>query len=91
MQITNGDHRKEHLERYEILLNDLYLEPVTDDVVGCFLEVETILEAPEAQNVVTKKKKVESKDKVKVKSKDGQCSRMCRKKPRYQTLNPACY
>ena len=51
-------------------MNDLYLEPVTDDVVGCLLEVETILEAPEAQNVVTKKKKVESKDKVKVKSKD---------------------
>ena len=70
VQITNGDHRKELLERYEILLNDLYLEPVTDVVVGCFLEVETILEAPEAQNVVTKKKKVESKDKVKVKSKD---------------------
>ena len=69
-EIANGDHRKELLERYEILLNDLYLEPVTDDVVGCFLEVETILEAPEAQNVVTKKKKVESKDKVKVKSKD---------------------
>ena len=59
VQVTNGDHRKELLERYEILLNDLYLEPVTDDVVGCFLEVETILEAPEAQNVVTKKKKVE--------------------------------
>ena len=34
VQITNGDHRKELLERYEILLNDLYLEPVIDDVVG---------------------------------------------------------
>ena len=61
------------LERYDNLLNDLYLEPVSDEVLGCFLGLETNLQAPETENVVGKcngEHKVDKGKITQVKSKD---------------------
>ena len=39
------------LERYDNLVNDLYLEPVSDEVLGCFLDLETNLQAPKTETL----------------------------------------
>ena len=50
---------KELLEKYDTLLNDLYVEPVLEEILGCFLNIQENMEndAEEPHNKMSRKKK----------------------------------
>ena len=62
---------KELLEKYDTLLNHLYVEPVSEEILGCFLDIEENMENDneESHNKMSGKKK-KPKENIEVQSRD---------------------
>ena len=62
---------KELLEKYDSLLNDLYVEPVSKETLGCFLNIQENMEndVEESHNKMIGKKK-KPKENIEVQSRD---------------------
>ena len=71
IQMPSNRCTKELLEKYDTLLNDLYVEPVSEEILGCFLDTQENMEndAAESHNKTSRKKK-KPKGNIKVQSGD---------------------
>lgn len=59
---------KEILQKYDTLLNDLYVQPVEEEILGCFLDIQERMEAEDSHQSTSeksnKKKKSEKENEV---------------------------
>ena len=69
--MSSNSCTKELLEKYDTFLNDLYVEPVSEEILGCFLNIQKNMEndAEEFHNKMSRKKK-KPKENIKVQSRD---------------------
>ena len=71
IQMLSNSCTKELLENCDTLLNDLYMEPVSEEILGCFLDIQENMEndAEESHNKMSRKKK-KPKENIEVQLRD---------------------